>query len=259
MHRKDAPKAVQAKLAQFSQAVEQLEEKLTSTRDAIARSRERLTGSFASDQEYADARALLDRALKDEPVIQSKFAAARRMLETAEAFIDDLPNDVTLEQVAVDTDNFTLSIVQERLAQIEDELATLRAVPTLASGFEGIVESYVTKLARPVVSGVSSGQELKVQWPDDIEVMFALLFPERMTAIILAEAKRIASTPMPFPARQQRIVQLERERDKRKRQTFALGADTYAMPGEILLGVKVVRSSVAKSPKMKLAPRVTAT
>jgi hypothetical protein len=255
MNRRDAPGHVRAKLDKFEQTVEHLSEKAKRIKDAIDRTRERLTGSFESDQEYADARALLDRLIKDQPIIERKFRAARHTLETCEAWIDDLPDDVALEPVKVKLDGGDLASVKERIRNATDELETLSKVATPSPDIEQRVRKYVAGLGCPKVSGVGDGAQLQVSWPrDDPVSLFAILEPEKMTKLILGEIAHAANDPLPLPRRKQRMAELRRMIDDLQHQAYALGADAYALPPHVILGVKVVRHEVVE----KIERRVSA-
>jgi hypothetical protein len=59
--------------------------------------------------------------------------------------------------------------------------------------------------------------------------------------------ERAANDPLPLDGRRKRIVQLKAEIGTLQRQAFALGANDYATPPEIILGVKVRREAVKKA------------
>jgi hypothetical protein len=253
MDHRDLPKPARDCLLALSAQVEDLTERATRAKAAINSARTRLTGKFNSDEEYEDVYGTLKKLVADLPIIERKRDATEGVVEKCQAWVDELPEGSTLEPVGVDTDDLTLALVSEQLAKYEEELKELRAVPTMHGSIPTAAEAYVKKLARPKVGGISAGETLQVVWPDDTAAMFALLFPERMVEVIVAEAKRLANSPMPVAERKQRIALLEREIDKRQRQAWALGADARALPPEVVLGVRVVKREAAKKIERRVA------
>jgi hypothetical protein len=252
MNQGNIPKTVRDTLLKFDQTVEHLTEQATRTKEAIDLARERLTGGFERDQQYRDVRATLDKLVKDLPAIEDKRDAAERMLERCQAWLDELPDDVTLEPVKVKLDGGDLASVKERIRNATDELETLSKLPTPSADIEQRVRKYVVDLGRPKVSGVGDGAQLQVSWPrDDAVSLFAILEPEKMTKLILGEIARAANDPLPLPQRKQRMAELRRMIDDLQHQAYALGADAYALPPQVILGVKVVkvgrREAVKKS------------
>jgi hypothetical protein len=226
----------------FEQQVEHLAQKLASTEGAIANARERLSGGFQKDQEYRDMRVTLDRLIADKPSIEEKLHATKYTLANSKAFLDALPPDVMLEEVKQGKPNgFDLATVRRRIEDAEDEVKQLRAVRTASADIEMRVREYVAALARPKVSGIGTGQQLRVTWLDDMIAVLALLLPDQMVDALLREVERQANTPMPLPERKKRIAQLTAEIDTLQRQALTLGADAADFPPAIVLGVKVVR------------------
>jgi hypothetical protein len=89
------------------------------------------------------------------------------------------------------------------------------------------------------------GVELEVSWPAHALAMFALLFPERVQEVILAEVEAVANDPLPIKERHARIAELEREIDElaylEKALVVASGADrSTGAPPQAVLGVRVV-------------------
>ena len=122
-----------------------------------------------------------------------------------------------------------------------DEVRQLRAVPVPSSDIEKQIKEYVAALARPRISGIASGQQLRVNWPNDIPALWAMLQPDAMAAALMKEVDRHANLPLPLPERQKRISQLLAEVDTLQRRALALGADASTLPPAVVLGVKVVR------------------
>jgi hypothetical protein len=235
------PNQVQAKLDTFERTVEHLTLQLAKTQDAIDGARQRLTGGFQRDSEYRDLRASLAKLVADQPVLESKLHGAQYTLADCKAFLAALPDDVALEAVkSVPQNGYDLATVQRRIDDAEDEVERLRAVPTPSSDIEARVREYVAALARPKVSGLATGQQLQVTWPDDIISVLALLRPDEMVNALMQEIERVASASMPLPQRKQRIAQLQAEIDALQQQSLALGADASDLPPHVVLGVRVV-------------------
>ena len=157
------------------------------------------------------------------------------------------PSDAVLEPVAPikPDDDLSLDDARQRVADIEDEIAQLRAVPTPSPDVEKQIKAYVAALARPRVSGVASGQQLRVSWPNDVIAVLAMLQPEQMVAALVKEIDRHANLPLPLDERKKRISELEAEVEALQRRALALGADVCTMPAAIVLGVRVSRQKRA--------------
>jgi septal ring factor EnvC (AmiA/AmiB activator) len=236
------PSHVQTKLDAFERTVEHLTLQLLKTQDAITGARQRLSGGFQKDQEYRDLRASLDQLVKDLPVIENKLRDAECTLTDCRAFLQALPDDAVLEPIAqVKPNGAVLDTVQRRIDDLEDEIKRLRAIPTPSSDIEERVREYVAALARPQVSGISTGQRLQVRWPDDVIAVLALLLPDEMVNALLREVERVANDPMPLPERKQRIAQLQAEIDTLQRQSLSLGAHPSGLPPAVVLGVRMVK------------------
>jgi septal ring factor EnvC (AmiA/AmiB activator) len=246
MNNRDLPKPVRDKLLALSAQSEQLVERERRTKEAISNARARLTGKFNNDSEYEDTYGVLKKLVADMPIIERKRGAAQSTYEECAAWIENLPDDVTLEAVKVRSNGADLATVKERLTNAKDELETLSKVPVPPANVDQRVKEYVGALARPTISGISDG-ELKVSWPDGQASLLAFLLPDAMTNALMREINRLANTPMPLPQRKQRIAELKAEIDTLQRQAFALGANDYATPPEIILGVKVRREAVKKA------------
>src|SRR5262249_28503245 len=136
--------------------------------------------------------------------------------------------------------------VQAHIETAQHELARLRAVPTPPSDIEERVREYVAGLARPRVSGIAAGQQLRVEWPDNVIAVLALLLPGEMTRALPREVERQSNTPLPPTARKQRIAALGRTIDELQRQVLALGGDVSELPPEIVLGVRVARKETKR-------------
>ena len=222
------PNQVQAKLDTFERQVAHLTQQITNTQAAIAAARQRLGGGFERDQEYRDLRATLDKLVADQPILERKLDAARYTLADARAFLDALPDDAVLEAVtSVKPNGLDLDTVRRRIEDAEDELKKLASVPVPSADIKQRVKQYVAALGRPTVSGVTDGKKLEVSWPSNSAVsLLAVLLPDKIVEVILAEIERAANVPLPFEQRRKRMVELRRQIDTLQRQAMALGADT---------------------------------
>ena len=240
MKRNHIPDHVQLKLDKFERTVAHLTQQVSRTQEAIDSARERLTGGFQKDSEYYDMRATLDKLIADKPMFASKLDSAQYTLKNCRAFLDALPDDAVLTPVApVKPNGLDLDTVWRRIEDAEDEVKRLRAVPVPSSEIEDRIREYVAALARPQVSGIATGQQLQVRWPDNVIAVLALLLPEQMTNALLKEIDRLANLPMPLPQRKRRIAELQAEIDTLQRQALALGAGTSGLPPAVVLGVRV--------------------
>ena len=231
MKRNLIPNQVQSKLDTFERQVAHWAAQVSKAQEAIANARDRLSGGFEGDHEYNDLRATLDRLVeKDLPNAEAKLDDARYLLDDCKAFLAELPDDVTLELVkAVKPNGVDLHTVRRRIADAEEEIARLTAIPVPSSDIEGRIEQYVAALARPKVTGVATGQRLQVTWPTDVIAVLALLLPNEMTKALMAEVERQANEHGALTERKKRIAELKAEVDTLQRQAFALG-DTSALP-----------------------------
>jgi hypothetical protein len=169
------------------------------------------------------------------------------LASNCKAWLDELPDGTVLEPVKVKPNGCALGNVRERIKDAENELALLRAVPTPAPDIRKRVEDYVQSLAQPEVSGIGAGQDLVVKWPSSVIAVFAMLFPERVQEVILAEVDAMANDPLPIKQRRARIAELKREIDELAYVEEALvvtsGAErSPAAPPHAVLGVRVVEA-----------------
>jgi predicted nucleic acid-binding Zn-ribbon protein len=246
MRRNLIPIEVQGKLDKFEREVESLTKRVAKTEGGIAGARERLSGGFQKDEDYNDIRATLDQLVAELPKFQRKLDDAQYVLADCRAFLEDLPDDVTLQPVApVKPNGADLASVRRRIANAEDEIAQLSAIPVPASDIESRVQEYVNALARPKVTGVATGQRLQVTWPDDVIAVLALLLPDQMTSALVQDVERQSNAPMPLAERKKRIAELKAQVDTLQRAALALG-DSNGLPPEVVLGVRVVKREPAK-------------
>jgi hypothetical protein len=239
------PPHIQSKLDELAQTTELLAEQVGKTKDAITGARQRLSGGFQSDQEFSDLRASLDQLVADQPVLGRKLRDAQFTLADCKSFLEALPSDAVLEPVAAAKldDDLDLQSARQRIADATDEVRQLRAVPTPSPDLEREIKGYVSAFARPRVSGIASGQQLRVDWPtkDPIAVL-AFLLPNEMVDALVKEVVRSGNTPPP-DERKKRISELEAEIDALQRRALALGDDICVMPAPVVLGVRVSRQT----------------
>lgn len=239
------PSHVQSKLDQLTQQVEHFTEQAARTKDAIAGARQRLSGGFQSDQEFRDLRVSLDQLVADQPILERKLRDAQFTLADCKAWLEALPSDAVLEPVppAKSDDGLTLEDARRRIADATDEIAQLRAIPTPGADIRERIEEYVAALPRPRVSGIASGQQLRVDWPNNVIAVMALLLPEQTTKVLLQEVERHANIPMPLDQRKKKITELEAQVDTLQRLALTLGADPCLMSAQAVLGVRTSRST----------------
>lgn len=242
------PNGVQAKLDQLEREFARWTQQVNKVQDAIANARDRLTGGFEGDSEYNDLRATLDRLVeKDLPNAEAKLDDAQYTLADCRAYLDDLPDDVTLEPVkGVKPNGADLHTVRRRIADAEEEIARLSAIPVPASDIRERIQGYVDALARPKLTGMGAGQQLRVDWPHDVIAALALLLPEQMTSALMQEVDRQCNTP-PVAERKRRIAELKVKIDELQRQALALGADTSGLPPAVVLGVRAVEAKKSRA------------
>jgi hypothetical protein len=245
MRRNLIPSEVQAKLDKLERQVAHWTQQVSKNQDAIADARDRLTGGFQKGEEYRDWRAALDKLIADKPIFEAKLDDAQFTLAECNAFLANLPDDATLQQSArVKPNGADLATVRRRITDAEDEIARLTALPTPAPDIKERIEQYVAALARPQVTGTGAGQTLRVEWPDDVVSVLALLLPSEMTNALLKAVERQCSTP-PLAERRKRIAQLRAKVDTLQRQALALGDSSGELPPEVILGVVVASQGAA--------------
>ena len=137
-----------------------------------------MSGGFEGDHEYNDLRKVLDRLVdKDLPNAKSKLDEAQYILDDCKAFLADLPDDVTLEPVkAVKPNGADLHTTRRRIADAEEEIAKLSAIPVPAPDIEDKIEEHISALARAKVTGVATGERLQISWPNELA---AVLLPNK--------------------------------------------------------------------------------
>jgi hypothetical protein len=199
--------------------------------------------SFRHDQEFRDLRATLDQLVADQPHLERKQRDAEFVLGDCRAWLDGLPDNAALEFApsCKPGDDLDLGDARQRIDDAMDEIRQLRAVPTPGADIRERIEAYMNGLARPRISGIASGQQLRVDWPGNMIAVMALLLPEQMMKALLQEIEHHSNTPMSLPERMKRIAELEAQVDTLQRRALALGADLCVMPAQVILGVRATR------------------
>jgi hypothetical protein len=239
---------------------------IAETEQGIASARARLTGGFGNQTEYDDLRATLNRMVDDLPMLRRRRDAAQSTYSACQVFLDQRPDDATLEPVTIHVDGHNLKEVRAKRKAAQTELTALRAVPTPSADIEAPIRAYVEAMAKPQITGVGKAEKLKVIWPgsgfdnrgpreDRAEVlpMMALLFPDAMVAALISEVERMANDPLPQAERKKRIAALEHETEQLAYVEEALVAAAIAegedvqrspsAPPQAVLQVRVVEAS----------------
>ena len=264
------PAPVLAKLLALEQHAKKLADRVVKTEDGIASARARLTGGFEKQSEYDDLRASLNQLLADKPVLEKRLHAAQSTLSSCKVWLDRLPVGAVLEPVEVKTDGRDLEEVRARIKTAEAELAALRAVPVPSADIEERVRAYVQSMARPDISGVGSGERLKVIWPGagwdssgpreyraDVLPLIAMLYGDAMVAALMREVERMADGPLPRAERNRRITALEAElaelayvEEALIAAVIASGEDVHRSPDAppaAVLGVRIVEAKKSRA------------
>jgi hypothetical protein len=265
MNRSTLPAPVLSKLMELDEQVEDLTRKLANTEQGITDSRRRLSGSFRSEAEYDDLRAALKKMVDEQPALERRLHAAQSIRSRCKSWLDQLPPNTVMEQVATDVSGHDLADVRGKLEAAQAELAVLRAAPVPAPDIRQRIEDYVRGLSRPTITGVGKGEKLKVIWPGagwdikgpiehraEVLPLMALLFPDAMTAALMGEVERMANDPVPMKERATRIAALTDEIEQLAYVEEALiagaiadGEDAERRPGappQAVLGVRVVEA-----------------
>lgn len=237
------PSCVHAQLAKFEREIATLTRQASQNATAITHARQRLTGSFQEDSEYRAMRVALDRLVEEQPAFENRLLTTKDLLSCCKHFLATLPDDTVLEPVKLENNGLSLDDVRQRIAEAEQEIKVLRAVPVPPPDIKNQVKEHVAALARPKLS-IASGK-LQVTWPDSAIAVQALLLPEQMIAALLQEVERQFNLPMPLDQRLQHIAELQTEIESLQWQARALGDLT--LPPPFLLGVKVVRRERARA------------
>ena len=161
-------------------------------------------------------RATLNQMIADKPTLEQRLGAAKSTLSACKAFLNNLPEDTVLEQVAVEANGSNLVDVRARIKAAQAELATLRAVPIASPEIRRRVEQYVHSLGRPRVTGIGKGETLRAIWPGDGQVlpmMLAFFHRDAMVETLMREIDNVTDDILPLAERNKRIAELEVEID----------------------------------------------
>ena len=131
----------------------------------IESARSRLVGSFSTEVEYDDVRASLATLVADAPKIKSKLNDARMRRDRVRSFLDKLPEGARLEPVLIDASGHDLEKVRQERKACEAEVLELRAIPTPSADIRQRLEENVYSAARPQITGIGEGEQLKIIWP----------------------------------------------------------------------------------------------
>ncbi|MGE0037957.1 MAG: hypothetical protein AB7S93_20255 [Xanthobacteraceae bacterium] len=246
------PARVLAKLLALEDTVEHLTQRIAATQDGVTSARARLAGGFEKQVEGDDLAASLKQLVADQPELQHKLHAAQVALTACKRWLDQLPEGVALEPVEVKLNGQGAENILAQIAAIATELANLRAVLVPSADIERRIEAYVRDMARPEITGVGSGEHLRVIWPGagfdqagpregraDVLPLMALLHGDAMVAALMHEIEHKAGTTAQRAERTKRIARLDFELETLQREALALGAELNAVPPAVLLGVRV--------------------
>jgi len=270
MNRRNIPAPVLSKLVELDEQTEYLTRKVSETEGGIADARRRLSGGFEKQVEYDDLSASLKQLVADKSILECKLRAAQYTLSSCKAWINQLPDGTVLEPVDVKVNGHDLEEVRARLKDAQDELKALRAVPRPSADIEERVRAYVREMARPDITGVGSGERLKVIWPGagwdssgprehraDVLPMMALLHGDAMVAALMQEVERMADEPLPRAERKRRIAALDAELVELARVEEVLVAAALAhgepverspsAPPQAVLGVRVAETKATRA------------
>ena len=270
MNSNKLPAPVLATLLALEQHANKLADRVSKTEDGITAARTRLTGGFAKQSEYDDTRAALDKLVANKPVVKKRCDAAQSTLSSCKLWLDRLPEGTVLEPVQVKTDGRDLEEVRARIKTAEAELKALRAAPMPSADIEDRVRAYVQSIARPTISGVGSGERLKVIWPGagwdssgprehraDVLPLMALLHGDAMVAALMREVERMADDPLPRAERNRRVNALEAElaelayvEEALIAAAIASGEDVHRNPDappQAVLGVRVAEAKKSRA------------
>ena len=152
-------------------------------------------------------RATLNQLIADKPALDAKLGAAQSTLSSCKLWLNRLPEDTVLEQVAVEANGYDLVAVRARIKTAQAELTTLRAVPIASPDIKRRVDQYVNTLGRPKVAGIGKDETLGVTWPGDghmLPMMLAFFQRDAMVDALMREIERMADDPLPLAERKKR-------------------------------------------------------
>jgi hypothetical protein len=259
----DYPPHISAKLLQLDETARASAERAEALANALERARDRAFGKRvqADDGLPENQRRLkadLDRLVAETPAAQAQARADANVLTTCRSWLSVLPAGTIIEQVQVTTDGEDLADVRRALKAARDEVAALKAAPTPSPDISERIRTRINELAKDgvTVTGVGANQTLKIVWPgapylasghDEKSAnalsVLALLFPEQMATVALAEVERAANATLSPDKRPARLAALHAEIERLQRIESAL-SDRPApdAPAEVVLGVRVSSS-----------------
>lgn len=225
-----------------------------------------LNGRTASNTPLEALRGEFERVLKAASEAQVRQQVEEGVHAACRKWMDDLPADAKLEAVpiGIPTDA-TLASVRALIKAAQDEIVTLQRAPVPAKDIGQRIKAYVHKLAdagRPLVYGISEGEELRIVWPQyarvnrdrphlgylgahaDALLLAAYLSPNALIDKLMAEAEATAAEPLPVAKRQPRIAALAEEIERLQRIEEAIisangGERQAGRPAPVVLGCKV--------------------
>jgi hypothetical protein len=280
MQLNELPRSVLVKLQQLTEQAEFLSQRADQLAVRLDYVRSYLSGR--REDSRVDLKALQVEAAeleKDVPTICARAAAERSVLSRCKSWLDQLPSDTTLEVVQPEPAADDLDGLRQQIADLEQEIRTIKSAPVPSADVRRRVESRVAELANlPLrVDGVGSGQTLRIGWPGATAAhnafpdehscnplaLFCRLFPDRMVNMAMLEINQLAREPMPVPERAGYIARCEREIDKLQRQEELLieeaienGAPVSRSPNatpQSVLGVQVRTTSAPSGVRKRVA------
>ena len=257
MNHANLPAPALAKLLALDDAVNQLRERDADLAAQIEDHRKRLDGRIVDRRDdHAQLRQNLEQLLADQKATYNHLREAQEVLSTCKTWIERLPSGAKLEPVSPSVSKGAdLADVRASLKAKRDDLGKLRDAPTPSADLRRRVEHYVDRLGTPTIRGIGANEKLRIIWPGCMQTLqgpdektadplalFAILFKDRMVDAVMAEATRMANTPVPLAERPKRIAALEREIEELSRLEEAL------VEAAIARGDPVHRSASALPP-----------
>ena len=245
---------------------------------AAAANAQKMLHNYIEREDIERTEAELPRLIEQAEVASNYYSSLTQTVERCRRWLDNLPDNATLEiykpQVTQGDPASALGRTREQLSAAIKERDALAKIPVPSDDIEERVRDLVAELAqraRPYVRGIARGGKLSVRWPpkptstiaetmywpqDDCNalLMTALLHPDQLAEVILAEINREANETLPIKEREIRVAQLTDEIEELQRQasdlTYALvqagGSHTYGQASaEAVLGVVVAQERAA--------------
>jgi hypothetical protein len=263
------PQHVLAKLLALDEAVAALKAGADAVERGIEDRRARLWGNARrADDNPRVLQAELEKFLADQKGVQQRLQAEQAVLSACKLWLDRLPAGTQLELVPVTADGHELAEIRKRVKAAIAEVDALKHAPAPSGDIEARVRNYIGGLA-PKVRGVGVGERLSIIFPGaqsssgsgyisghtcDPLALLAVLFPERMLALVMGEVERMANDPCPVAQRPPRVAALESELDELHR------VEEVLVAAAIAAGEPVHRSPSAPPPAVlcvKIADKVS--